>query len=85
VPDTISVIREFLISGSTQPIDATDLDGSHHLLEDGIIDSLGLMVLVQFLTEHYSLEFQTDEIVPENFKSIEAMAALVNDKLTPRG
>lgn len=83
--DTISVIREFLINGSNQPIDAAELDGSRHLLEDGVIDSLGLMVLVQFLTEHYALEFHADDIVPENFRTVEAMAALVTAKLERKG
>jgi acyl carrier protein len=82
--DTISVIREFLIN-SDQPIDAVELDRSDDLLEDGVLDSLGLMVVVQFLTERYSVEFEPNEIVPENFKTVEAMAALVDGKLQLRG
>lgn len=80
MPDTRSVIREFLIN-SDQPVDAVELDRSVDLLEDGILDSLGLMVVVQFMTEHYSVEFQPNEIIPENFKTVEAMAALVDRKL----
>jgi acyl carrier protein len=82
--DTTSVIREFLIN-SDQPIDAVELDRSNDLLEDGLLDSLGLMVVVQFLTDHYSVEFQPNEIVPENFATVEAMAALVDGKLQPGG
>ena len=83
--DAVSVIRDFLVTRSSRPVDAAELDGSRDLLEDGVIDSLSLMVLVDFLGERYGLEFEPDEIVPENFKSLETIAALVDGKLRRTG
>ena len=81
--DTIAVIRDFLVNH--QPIDEDELDSSSHLLDEGVLDSLGLMVLVDFLSEHYSMEFEPEEIIPKNFKSLETIAALVDGKLEGTG
>jgi acyl carrier protein len=83
--DSISVIREFLISNSSQSIEATELDRSRDLLEEGVIDSLALMELVEFIRERYALEFEPNEITAENFKTLGAIAALVDSKRQPDG
>jgi acyl carrier protein len=83
--DTIAVLRDFLVNHSNQPIDADELDGSSDLLEEGVLDSLSLMVLVEFLSERYSIEFESEEVIPRNFKSLEAIAMLVDRKVEGRG
>lgn len=83
--NTIAVVHDFLVNHSNQPIDADELEGSSDLLEEGVLDSLGLMVLVEFLTERYSIEFDADEVIPRNFKSLEAIATLVDGKVEGKG
>ena len=48
--NTIAVLRDFLLNNSNQPVDADELDRSSDLLEEGVLDSLSLMVLVNFLS-----------------------------------
>lgn len=83
--NTIAVLRDFLVNHSNQPIDADELDRSSDLLDEGVLDSLSLMVLVDFLTERYSIEFDADEVTPSNFKSLESIASLVDRKVEGRG
>ena len=47
------------------------------LLEAGIIDSMGVLSLVQFIEQHYGIAVTEDEMMPENFDSIEAIAVFV--------
>ena len=47
------------------------------MTESGIIDSLGVMTLLSFLDEKFSIQVSGDDLVPENFASISAIAALV--------
>ena len=47
------------------------------LMELGILDSLAIAQLVMFLEDTFSLELDPDDIDPENFKSVDAMVALV--------
>jgi acyl carrier protein len=80
VSDSAEVIREFLLSHSNQSLDALELERSRDLLEEGVIDSLGLMELVEFLRSHYDLEFEPNEITAENFKTVRTIATLVDNK-----
>jgi acyl carrier protein len=68
-------IRNFLSSGLQRNVGTvTDTES---LLEAGIVDSLGVLSLVGFIEEHYDVQVSEDEMVPENFDSIEAIAAFV--------
>jgi acyl carrier protein len=48
------------------------------LLEDGVLDSLGLQSLMAFLEKEFAVTLSDDELVPENFESIRAIARLVS-------
>ena len=51
-----------------------------HLLEAGIVDSLGVLELVTFLERGFKITVLDDELTPENFKSIESLASFVGRK-----
>lgn len=80
--ETLQVIREYLLERSNGVLAAEDLDGSDNLLEDGVIDSLGLMELIVFLGTRFSIQLRPEEIVPpDHFKTLETIAALVDAKV----
>jgi acyl carrier protein len=47
------------------------------LIEEGIIDSMGLLQIVLFLEERAGVRVPDDEVSPENFETIEAIEGLV--------
>jgi len=53
------------------------LDDHDPLIESGIIDSMGIMTLLAFVEEQFSIEIPGDDLIPENFASITAITALV--------
>lgn len=57
------------------------LDDDASLLELGIVDSVGVMELVLFVEEAFSLQIADDEIVLENFDSITQLSKFVQSKL----
>jgi acyl carrier protein len=56
------------------------LKDSDALLESGILDSLGILDLVTYLEREFSITVADDELVPENFQSIERVAAFIQSK-----
>ncbi len=54
------------------------------LLDRGVIDSVGLISLVAFLEQEAGVRIPDDEIVPENFETIESMEAFVQRLRTSR-
>lgn len=47
------------------------------LLEEGIVDSMGILSLVTFLEDEFGMEISDDDLVGENFDSISALQAFV--------
>ncbi len=73
-------IRDFIestLARTGRPVQDTDL-----LLEDGIIDSFGIMALLEFVEQTFSIRIDGDELQPDNFRSIAAISALIERKTT---
>jgi acyl carrier protein len=56
------------------------LKDSDALLESGMVDSLGVLDLVNFLEQQFSITVTDDELVPENFQSVERIVAFVETR-----
>ena len=54
-----------------------DLAAVTDIIEGGYLDSFELMSLIAMLGETFGVEVDVDEIVPENFNSVDAIAAMV--------
>jgi acyl carrier protein len=57
---------------------AADVNEDTLLLEQGLLDSLGLMKLVAFLERQYHLVVPEEEITSENFKSLASIRKLID-------
>jgi len=53
-------------------------------LETGMLDSLGILDLVHFLEEVFSIRVTDDELVPENFESFAAVVKFACKKAALR-
>jgi acyl carrier protein len=49
-------------------------------LQEGIIDSLGVMELVEFVQKEFGIKVEQTEVTPENFDSVAKLAAFVKTK-----
>ncbi len=50
------------------------------LLESGAIDSLGILDVVSFFEDEFKVRLEDEELVPENFDTVAALARLVESK-----
>lgn len=65
------VERQFPIARQLAP------DDDDPLLERGVVDSLGILEMVQFMTREFSIEIQDEDLTPENFASVTRLADFV--------
>ncbi len=49
-------------------------------LDDGIIDSTGILELVNFLEEEFSISVDDEELIPENLDSIDNVLSYLERK-----
>lgn len=52
-----------------------------NLLESGIVDSLGILDLVSFLEQRLGITLSDEELIPDNFQTIDRLSAFVQSKL----
>jgi acyl carrier protein len=50
------------------------------LLESGIVDSVGVLDLVTFIESEFQVSVVDDELIPENFNSIERIVSYIETK-----
>lgn len=75
-----SAIRQFVVGNFLLTADE-QLDGDTLLMETGILDSTGAIELVAFLEEHFDIEIDEDEVIPENLNTINLLCAFVKRKM----
>lgn len=51
------------------------------LFREGFFDSMGFVLLIDFIEENYGIKTSDEDLVEENFESINAIAAFVSKKM----
>ena len=70
------IVENFLFSDN-----GYELIEDASFLEEGIVDSTGVLELVLFVEETFDVTVDDEEIVPENFDSVGQLAAYVRRKM----
>jgi len=73
-------LREFVLK-SFPLARKRGFDPEEKWLETGLVDSLGILDIVQFLEREFSLQITDDELVPENFGTFASVVAFVHGKI----
>ena len=55
-------------------------DDDASFLEEGIVDSIGVLELVAFVDETYGFEVEDHEVTPDNFDSVNKLATYIRSK-----
>ena len=69
------ILENFLFSDNGH-----GLAGDASFLEEGIVDSTGVLELVMFVEETFDITVEDEEIVPENFDSVVQLTAYIHRK-----
>ena len=73
-------IRDFLIEDLHWQGTRSELTEDLPLIENHVIDSMGLLRLVAWLEETYGVEIGDEEVVPANFGTIKGIEGLIGGK-----
>ncbi|MBC8440638.1 MAG: acyl carrier protein [Deltaproteobacteria bacterium] len=77
---TKETIRKFMIENFLFGED-TDLKDDTSFLEEGIIDSTGVLELIEFLEEEFNIQIDDEDLVPENLDSLNNLEQFISKLL----
>jgi len=73
-------IMEFIKNQLVREKTMKNIGRGDDLIESGIIDSLGILKLLEFLESKFSINIADEELIPENFESIESIESFISRK-----
>lgn len=74
-------IRNFIIENFLFDENEGELDNGASFLDEGIIDSTGILELVSFIEEKYGIHVEDEELIPENLDSVSNVVSYIERKL----
>ena len=80
VMDIKERVHRYLLDDLIRDTYVIELQDSSNLIEGGIIDSLGIMELLLFIERTFRIKITNDELIPENFETIDAISTLIVNK-----
>jgi len=70
-------IRDYIAKNLLFSSDGFKYDDDASFLEEGIVDSQGVMELVLFVEETFGVKVEDRDIIPDHFDSVSKLAAFV--------
>ena len=76
----IQEIRDFVTSNFFFDDSDKSIPADTSFTESGIVDSLGMLELVEFIESTYHIRVEDDEFIPENLDSLNKIATFLDTK-----
>ena len=76
------IIRQHILENLLFTEDESALQDNDSFLNQGIIDSTGVLEIILFIEETFGIKVNDDEMLPANFDSVDNLAAFVKRKQT---
>jgi acyl carrier protein len=75
-----SEVKKFIAKNFLFSDDADAVREDQSLMSSGTLDSTGILELIMFVEERFGLKVADEEMLPENFDSVNAIASFIARK-----
>ncbi|MCG3176809.1 MAG: hypothetical protein MOGMAGMI_01773 [Candidatus Omnitrophica bacterium] len=83
--DIKTTLREYIRRNYLGAASRTDFGDDDSFLREGIVDSIGILELAQFVQETFGVRVETADILPSNFDTLNNLERYVDRKLKTAG
>ena len=78
--NTKEQIRQYIAQNFLFSDNGFELGDDVSFLDEGVVDSTGVLELVMFVEETFNVEVDDEDIVPDNFDSVHNLAVYIESK-----
>jgi len=75
-----TTIRQYILENFLFTDEESALDVNDSFMEQGIIDSTGILEVIQFVEERFGIQVEDEEMIPENLDSVANLVKFVSQK-----
>ena len=80
MPQIEQELRQFVVDNFLFGEGEEQLSNEDSFLEKGLIDSMGILNLVNYVQEKFAVTVADEELIPENWDSVRRVAEFVENK-----
>ena len=73
-------LRLFILENFLFTDDQSELKDDDSFMDQGIMDSTGILELIFFIEEEFSVKVESEEMIPDNLDSVNRVINFVNNK-----
>lgn len=84
IPVVENDIRQFLTDNFPLSAEGFTLASDDSLIEAGVIDSTGVLELIEFIESRYEITIPDADVLPENLDSVDAITRYIVTKIEAR-
>jgi acyl carrier protein len=77
-------VRRFILANYLFTEDEKKLSDSESLMQSGTMDSTGILEMIMFLEETFSIKVADEEMIPSNLDSVQNVVGFVERKQAAR-
>ena len=74
------ILRGFIADNFLPSAGLEIFDDNDSFMENGIIDSTGVLELLEFIEEQFGMRVEDEEIIPDNLDSLNNLTAFIHKK-----
>jgi acyl carrier protein len=75
-----AILEQFIVNDLLVGNGQGEIGPDTSLISSGILDSLSLIRLINFVEDNFNLVVEDEDVVPDNFETINALGALIATK-----
>jgi acyl carrier protein len=79
-----ATIKDYILNNLLAESGRTEMGLDESLISSGVLDSMILLQLVAFIEDQFGITVEDEELIPDNFETINHMVTLVERKRPAR-
>jgi len=83
--DVKTILKEYITESFLPSSGLETFEDNDSFMEKGIIDSTGVLELLEFIEERFDIQVEDEEVVPDNLDSLIKLDSYINRKLGHAG
>ena len=80
-----SIIRTFIDESFLSSSGLENYDDSDSFMDKGIIDSTGVLELLEFIEDKFDISVEDDEVIPDNLDTVNSLVVFISRKTSNAG